>query len=195
MPRIILASTSSSRKQLLDSINLKYEIIASNYHEDMNLSENPVELVKELSLGKAMEVAKNHPEAFVIGGDTIVVVEDAGKITKLSKPETKENAIKMLKAQSGKIVKLYSGIAVVNLQNNQIEVDFDLAEIHISTLTDQEIENYLIDPEPLSAAGGIILEKKAALFIKKIDGSFSTVLGLPIYKLGEIFKKLNFPLL
>ncbi len=111
MKKLILASQSPGRKQVLTEA--EFEVIPSNYEEDMSLSLDPSELVIKLSLGKARDVAENFHNAIIIGADTVGVYE--GKI--LGKPHTKENSREMLQMMSGKIHSMFTGLTVIDTES------------------------------------------------------------------------------
>ena len=190
--KIILASSSPRRKEIADQMGLEYEIIPSNYEEDMTLRLEPKDLVKTLALGKAKEVAnrqekKEETEAIVIGIDTFITYNK--KL--LGKPKSINEARKMLKMISGKIIKAYTGVAIIDIKNKNEMIDYDITEIMLADLTDIEIDNYINTGEPLDKAGAIGIQALGSIFIKKINGCFSGAVGLPENKIYNMISKMG----
>ena len=190
--KIILASSSPRRKEIADQMGLEYEIIPSNYEEDMTLRLEPKDLVKTLALGKAKEVAnrqekKEETEAIVIGIDTFITYNK--KL--LGKPKSINEARKMLKMISGKIIKAYTGVAIIDIKNKNEMIDYDITEIMLADLTDIEIDNYINTGEPLDKAGAIGIQALGSIFIKKINGCFSGAVGLPENKIYNMISTMG----
>jgi len=193
--KIILASSSPRRKEIADQMGLEYEIIPSNYEEDMTMRLEPKDLVKTLALGKAKEVAnrqgkkkeENEKEAIIIGIDTFITYNK--KI--LGKPKSINEARKMLKMISGKTIKAHTGVAIIDIKNKKEITDYDLTEIVLANLTDTEIDNYINTGEPLDKAGAIGIQALGSIFIKKINGCFSGAVGLPENKIYNMIAKMG----
>ena len=185
MKKIYLASGSPRRKELLESINLDFEIISNDFEEIFNAEDSPVDTVKNLSLGKAENAANKLEEGIVIGADTLVFFN--GKI--LGKPKDKKEAINTLKTLSGQELEVYTGVALVDLESNNFLVDYGVSKLKIKDLTENEILNYVATEEPLDKAGSFGPQNKGALIIEKIEGDYSNILGLPLLKLSEMLKK------
>lgn len=188
--KIILASSSPRRKEIADQMGLEYEIIPSNYEEDMTMRLEPKDLVKTLALGKAKEVAnrqEEETEAIVIGIDTFITYNK--KL--LGKPKSVNEAREMLKMISGKIIKAYTGVAIIDIKNKNEMIDYDITEIILANLTDTEIDNYINTGEPLDKAGAIGIQGLGSIFIKKINGCFSGAVGLPENKIYNMIAKMG----
>ena len=188
--KIILASSSPRRKEIADQMGLEYEIIPSNYEEDMTMRLEPKDLVKTLALGKAKEVAnrqEEETEAIVIGIDTFITYNK--KL--LGKPKSVNEAREMLKMISGKIIKAYTGVAIIDIKNKNEMIDYDITEIILANLTDTEIDNYINTGEPLDKAGAIGIQGLGSIFIKKINGCFSGAVGLPENKIYNMIAQLG----
>ncbi|MCK5629188.1 MAG: septum formation inhibitor Maf [Nanoarchaeota archaeon] len=188
--KIILASSSPRRKEIADQMGLEYEIIPSNYEEDMTMRLEPKDLVKTLALGKAKEVAnrqEEETEAIVIGIDTFITYNK--KL--LGKPKSVNEAREMLKMISGKIIKAYTGVAIIDIKNKNEMINYDITEIILANLTDTEIDNYINTGEPLDKAGAIGIQGLGSIFIKKINGCFSGAVGLPENKIYNMIAKMG----
>jgi septum formation protein len=185
--KIILASTSPRRRELAKTMGLDFEVVPSNYDEDMTLKLRPKEMVLTFAYGKAKDVAKKFKESIVIGVDTIVVFN--GK--KLGKPKTDEDAYKMLKSYSGKKQYVYSGICLIDCKTGKIIKDYEITEVEFKKLEDFEIKSYLKTGEHKDKAGGYGIQDLSSIFIKKINGCYFNVMGFPIYNIYKNLRKLG----
>ncbi|MHA1130360.1 MAG: Maf family protein [Candidatus Helarchaeota archaeon] len=183
--KIYLASVSPRRRQLLAKMGVDFKIVAPRYQEKIIEGLNPEEYVKQNAIEKAKSVLDEIREGVVIAADTVVVVN--GEI--LEKPRDEKAAFSMLKKLSGAIHFVYTAIAVVNVQTNQREVRVEVTEVEMRDLTDQEIEKYIESGEPMDAAGAYKIQENAAKFIKRINGSYNNIIGLPLITLREILKR------
>jgi septum formation protein len=185
--KLILASTSPRRKELMKSLELDFEVIPGNYEEDMSLDMKPSELAMTLAKGKAENVAKRVEEGVVIGADTFVTYE--GLL--LGKPKNKDDAKRMLRMLSGGEQKVYSGIAVIDVLNKIKVVDYDMTIVKFRELSDEEIDLYIATGEPLDKAGAYGIQGLGREFIRSIEGSESNVIGLPLEKLKKIIWRIK----
>lgn len=183
--KIILASTSPRRQELLRQIGLNFEVIPSSFEEDMTQKISNINLAKTLAYGKAKNVADKIKNGIVIGSDTFIVFD--GK--RIGKPKNKEVAQKSLQMISGKWVSIYSGIAVIDTKNKRELTDYEITKVKIKSLTKKEIANYIATGEPLDKAGAFAIQGRGAVFIEKINGCYSNVVGLPLYKLYTNLQK------
>ncbi len=187
MRKIILASGSPRRKELLQMlIGDNFEIQTSSYEERL-LNLGPKELVLHHSLEKGRDVAKSNREGIVISADTVVVFEN--KV--LGKPHTEEKAIKMLNKINGNIIEVITGLAVIDIENKKELQDIELTKVKMKQMTDKEIEDYIESGEPLDKAGAFGIQGKAAIFVEKIDGCYFNVVGLPLFKLNNLLTKVG----
>jgi septum formation protein len=182
--RIILASGSPRRIELLGQFNIEFEVVPSKINEVTRIHETPEQIVMGLALEKANVVAAEHPDAVVIASDTIVF-----KNTVLGKPGSRFEAKKMLQALNGNVHEVYTGIALVQGSNNMRVVDFEKTTVTFNDLTEEQIENYLNTDEPLDKAGAYGIQGIGALLVKKIDGDYFNVMGLPLSKLSQLLSK------
>ena len=184
MKKIILASQSPRRKQLLEQIGLKFEIEPSNYEEDMTLEMTPEKLVEHLSLGKAKDVAGRHKDAIIISADTIVAMD--GEV--FGKPKTAERAKEMLEKFSGKAHTVLTGFTVIDGETGKQISKCVATKVYFKNLSEKEIDAYIATGEPLDKGGGYAIQGLAALFVEKIEGDYFNIVGLPILPLTEELK-------
>lgn len=185
--QFILASSSPRRKALLRQIGLDFKIVPSRYEEDMKLKLDNKNLAKTLAYGKAKEVAGRVKSGIIIGSDTFIVFK--GK--RIGKPKNAKDARKILKMISGKTLIIYSGIAIIDKYQNKKITDHEITEVKMKKMTDSEIERYIQTGETLDKAGAFGIQEKGVKFVEKINGCYSNVVGLPIYKLYINLQKLG----
>lgn len=191
MVKIILASQSPRRKDLLASLGVDFQPIASNTEENLN-TKDPVELVTELSRQKALNVAYQLDyDSIVIGADTIVYVD--GNI--LGKPENEIDAFNKLKLLQGRSHQVYTGICIVKVPSYKIISDYAMTRVWIKSMKDQEIRNYIKTGEVMDKAGAYAIQGKGSLIVEKIEGCYYNVVGLPLNKLNEMLKQLDVDLM
>jgi len=182
--KIILASTSPRRKELFEKLRLPFTIEAADYEEDMTLNMSPLNLVKTLSRGKAMAVAKKHQNGIVIGADTFVVFNNH----LLGKPKSKIEARKMLEKLSGKRVDILTGLTIIDISSKKKVSVTDVIKVYIKKLSKREINNYIASGEPMDKAGAFAIQGLGAVFIKKVEGDFMCAMGLPLFTLAKELK-------
>lgn len=183
--KIVLASKSPRRKQLLEQIGLKdFEIRESKYEEDMTAYKDPYVLAQFLGLEKAKEVARHYDDAIIIAADTFVVYKNKF----LGKPKTERKAREMLKELSGKSVKIITGYAIIDTKND-IEINsYGEGEVKIKKLTTEEINDYISTGEPMERAGAFAIQEKGSVIIESIKGDYHSMVGLPVYQIYHILK-------
>lgn len=185
--KIILASTSPRRKELFEKLRIPFTIEASDYEEDMGLKMSPVKLVKVLSAGKAMAVAKKHKEGIIIGADTFVVFNNQ----LFGKPKSKPEARKMLEKLSGKRVDILTGLTIIDIDFKKKISVTDIAKVYIKKLSTDEINNYIASGEPMDKAGAFAVQGLGSVIIRKVEGDFMSIMGLPLFILAKELKKLG----
>lgn len=187
--KIILASQSPRRKELLELMGIKkYEIIVSNLEEKMEDKLPINERIQKLAYQKAEAVFnQTQGERIVIGADTIV--EKDNQI--YGKPSDKQDAINMLKTFSHSKVNIITAIAVLIESNGKIikKTDYDISEVYIKKMTADEIERYIDTGEAFDKAGAFAVQGKFCIYIEKINGNYTSILGLPTQKLYDILKE------
>lgn len=189
--KIILASASKQRQDILNMIGLEYEVITSLVEEKSNERE-PSKYVEELSLNKANSVATQiNQRAIIISADTIIYCN--GK--KYEKPKTKEEAFKNMKEFSGKIVMAYTGTTIMDLYKNKTITFSNCTNVKLREIEDDEILWYINNEEKIFKCCGFVPLGKGAIFIDKIDGDYNNLFGLSpsllFSKLGELGYKLE----
>ena len=187
MKKIILASTSPRRHNLLQQIGLKFEIVPSKYEEDMTLKLPPHELAMVLARGKAFEVAERKKSGIIIGVDTFVVLNKEV----IGKPHNKVNAKKMLEKISNKILDVYSGVAIIDAKTKKEIIDYEITKVKIRKISSLEIKKYIDTKEPLDKAGAFGMQGLGAIFVAKVDGCYSNVVGLPLHNLEKNLAKMK----
>jgi septum formation protein len=184
MKKIILASTSPRRKEILGKLNIPFEVQESNYEEDMTLQMPPEKLAEYLSAGKARAVAEKNTDAIVIAADTFVVYNDQ----RLGKPGTPERAKEMLKLLSGKVHEVITGVTMIDTDSGKLVSFHETTKVFMDELSPETIDAYIKTGEPLDKGGAYALQEKGALLVKKIDGDFFNVMGLPLRRLCQELK-------
>jgi len=190
MKKIYLASDSKARKKLMDIFGLKFKVVPARIKEEKRTGGlSYARLVRQNALSKAKFTAKRIKSGVIIAADTIVV--QGKKI--YGKPKNTKDAHAMLKALSQKPQWLYTGIAVINKDNNKIKtlLDYEKTKVYMDKLTDEEIKKYFSHTSPLDKAGSFDIQGRGAFFIRRIEGCFYNVVGLPIRKLYRMLKVLK----
>ena len=186
--RIILASQSPRRKFLLEQMGLEFDTIPSKFDEYFDESRSPEEIVQELGLGKALDVAKDNPEAIVIGSDVIVVCD--GK--QLGKPESVEHAKELLRKLSGRKHYLVASIAVVCLSKNFKKTAVKNAEVTFGELDEEFIAKYVATGTTMDKAGGYAIQSPMMKgYIVDVKGSYDSILGMPTDLLARLLTELD----
>lgn len=187
--KIILASASIRRQELLKRLTDEYEIIVSNFDEEkMEFNGDCGCYVMKLSEGKALDVCKNiDTECVVIGCDTIVSFED--KI--LGKPKDEKEAFDMLKLLSGNSHQVYSGVTLVNSVSGKIVKDYVCTEVKFAELSDDVIRKYIEKEEYKDKAGAYGIQGYGGVFVEEIHGCYYNVVGLPLNKLSKMLVEMG----
>lgn len=185
---IYLASASPRRQELLHQLGLAFEVVPSDVPEVRAPAESPEQYVRRVSLDKARCVARlvrsrNLPERAVLAADTEVVLE--GEI--LGKPLGRDHGIEMLKRLAGRTHEVLTGIVLLSAKEQDTAVSRSL--VTFAPLSDGEILRYWESGEPVGKAGGYAVQGRAAAFISRIEGSYSGIMGLPLYELSQLLKK------
>lgn len=170
---LILASGSPRRRELLDLMGLTYTVETPDVDE--SFSGRPSETVMEISRRKAAAVAARHSDSIIIAADTLVFADGA-----LGKPHTPERAKEMLRSLAGNWHHVYTGITVINTCSGRILRNVDKTRVHLVPMTEQEIDAYVATGEPLDKAGAYGIQGMGGMFVDRIDGSYSNVVGLPM---------------
>lgn len=187
--KIILASRSPRRQNLLRQLGLDFIVMESGIDEDLDHIKIPIDHVTILSQEKASTVAKGVENGFVIGADTIVVLDK----NILGKPKDEKDAFTMLSALSGRTHEVYTGFTIHDRPSNKYLTDYELTKVIFRKLHAQEIIQYISSGSPMDKAGAYgIQDDYGAVFVEKIDGCFYNVVGFPLtkfYLAMEVFQK------
>lgn len=187
MKKIILASTSPERKKLLEDTGLIFEVIPSNYEEDMTLNMSPEELAMFLSKGKGEDVASRIKDAIIISADTFVSFDNQ----LIGKPHTEEKAFITLRTLSGETHSVFTGFTIIDTKENKIISKVVETKVSFKELSDEMINNYIKEGKPLKYAGSYTLGDIFDKFIEKIEGDHNNIIGLPIDSVLETLKEFN----
>lgn len=187
--RVILASASPRRSELMRQAGLEFEVQVSK-KEEIYMSKQPDEIVKELSLLKAEDVADNieRKNVIVIGADTVVALD--GKI--LGKPKSEEEAVYMIQQLQGRAHQVYTGVAILIFDENGIchrKNHAVCTEVFVNSMTDSEISEYISCEEVMDKAGAYGIQGRFAIYINRIEGDYYNVVGLPISYIYQELKE------
>ena len=188
--RIILASGSSRRRELMEMLGLDFEVMVSNCDETFDEGLSIEEQSKRLAYIKAKAVFdETEKDRIVIGSDTMVLQGD----TIFGKPKDKEEAIEMLKSLQNNHHKVITSICVLSQRGEEYkeQVDYDIADVYFKKMTDKEIEEWIDYDHPYDKAGGYAVQSRFGVHIEKINGNYFTVVGLPIHKLYDMMKNIE----
>lgn len=187
MQKLILASQSPWRKIILEKLGIPFEVVVSEYEEDMSLKMPPRELVVHLARGKAEDVSKKYPDAIVLGADTFIV--HGAEL--LGKPGTPERAKEMLMSLKGKWHDIMTGFVIINRQTGESVEEVVTTRVHIRDADESEIDAYVQTGEPLNVAGGYAIQGRAGAVVDKIEGDYWNIVGLPMSAVVVALKKMG----
>lgn len=182
MKKIILASSSPRRRELMTTAGQEFEVIVKDVDESIPEGTAPVDAAKMTAKKKALAVAEEYPENTVIGADTIVVAGE--KI--LGKPADRADACRMLRMLSGKVHEVITGVCIVC--GEKLENFAQVSKVKFYELTDEEIEAYVDTNEPMDKAGAYGIQGKGCVLVEKIEGDYFNIVGLPV---AEVVRKLK----
>jgi len=189
--KLILASGSPRRIELLKMLGCKFQVIPSKVEEKINPRLSPTQNVKRLSRLKVLDVASKMSDGIVIAADTEVVLNK--KI--FGKPKNKKEAWEMLKNLSGKEHQVITGLAVVEAKSKKLLQDVVVTRVKFRKLNKKLIEKYIATGEPLDKAGAYGIQGKAALLVESIKGDYFNVVGLPLNTLNQLLEKFRISLI
>lgn len=188
---VILASSSPHRRELLNRFGLKFEAFAPDIDESALKGESASDYVKRLALAKAQAIATRFPHAIVIGSDQAAVIDAAV----LGKPGGKERAVAQLRQASGRTVRFFTGLAVLDSSGKPIGVDVVPYSVHFRELTSEEIDRYVEADRPYDCAGSFKAEGLGITLFRAMEGEDPTALiGLPLIRLAELLRLAGIPL-
>lgn len=187
--KLILASSSPRRRELLSGLGLSFDVISSDVDESFEPGTKPVDVVKELARRKAFAVANQvkgeHSRTLVIGADTIVVHQNQI----LGKPKDEHEAIQMLKSLQGNTHEVWTAVCVVQISDLTSKTEAECTQVEFVPLTDEEVQQYVQTGEPMDKAGAYGIQKIGALLVAGIEGDYFTVVGLPVRKTAALLKE------
>ncbi len=181
-PKLILASRSPRRRNLLAQAGIDFSVIPSSFDENSVKLSAPDVYVRQLAESKARDISAQYPVSWVIGADTIVFIDD----TILGKPASKSEARTMLKSLSGKTHQVLTGYCVCCQGSDRFFSDAVKTDVRFKKLTEKEIDWYINSGEPFGKAGAYAIQGIGAFLVKRIDGSYTNVVGLPICEVVEL---------
>jgi septum formation protein len=186
-PILVLASASPRRQQLLREAGIAFEAHAADLNEDQNAGEPPLEYAHRLSREKAHAVAQHYPRRYVLGADTIVVVD--GEV--LGKPRDTKDAERMLRILSGRGHEVSTAVTVVT-PAGETETRSITTKVIFRELAEEEIRQYVAGGEPMDKAGAYAIQGGASRWTNRIEGEYSNVVGLPLPLVTEMLRKSGF---
>ena len=197
-PELILASSSPRRQELLREIGIPFQVHAANINEDQMLREDPIAYALRLAQAKAEAVAVQYPQSYVLGADTIVVVD--GEV--LGKPKDREDAARMLRVLSGRGHEVTTAVSVVVpgtvapsvvapsvvAPGTLVETRASTTKVYFRELSEDEIQRYVAGGEPMDKAGAYAIQGGASRWTDRIEGEFSNVVGLPLSLVTDMLR-------
>jgi septum formation protein len=183
MRRLILASASPRRSELLRNAGIAFEVDPANVHEEPLPGEKPIEYAQRLARDKARAVFVRHSDAIVLGADTVVVVDDH----LLEKPANADDAARMLRLLSGRTHQVITGVCLLaaNFERTEAEV----TQVAFVSMSEQEIVEYVASDEPMDKAGAYGIQGMASRWVKRIEGDYFNVVGLPVARVYRMLKE------
>lgn len=185
--RLVLASASPRRAEILKAVGWRFSVEAADIDETAHPSESPADYVQRLAKEKASAVAADYRHSLILGADTVVVIDDQI----LGKPKDLDDARRMLRMLSGSWHEVLTGVALISVRENwETKIGLQRTRVKFAELSDEEIEYLVEHGAPLDKAGAYAVQAQAALFIERVEGDYWNVVGLPInlvYKLLREF--------
>lgn len=181
LPSLILASESPRRRELLRQLDVEFAVLSSDTVEVSHDNLTAGEISQINAYRKARQVAKQHPDALVIGADTLVSLGD--RI--FGKPHHREEAAAMLRSLSGTSHRVVTGVCLLELRRHHQRVFYETSFVTFHPLSDRSIQAYLESINPLDKAGGYAIQANGEMIVESIIGSFTNVVGLPLGRLRE----------
>lgn len=190
MKKIILASASPRRKEILALTGLRFRVEPSDYEEKFDNSISPHNLAKRLSLEKARAVAGKYSSALIIAADTFIVF----RRKLLGKPHTSKEARKMLKLLNGKSHSVITGYTILDTGTGKKITRSVETKVWFKKISSEELDAYAATKEPIDKAGAYAIQGRGAMIVKKIEGDYLNVVGLPLFDLADSLKKFGIKL-
>jgi len=186
--RLILASNSPRRRELLQNAGFEFDVRPSGIEESRLAGESPEDFTRRLARDKALDVARqSSPGSLVLGADTVVAVN--GEI--LEKPTDADDAARMLRTLAGRTHRVITGVCLVRAPENVVACTHETTSVTFRNLTEDEIGSYVASGEPFDKAGGYAIQGLASRFVTRIEGCYFNVVGLPIPLVYEILRSIG----
>ncbi len=193
--KIILASASPRRQQLLSYLINDFQTLTADLNEEkfIALARSPEEFVTKLSLSKAKKVISKHQlsNSIMITADTIVVLGQKDNFQIIGKPKNREDARKILKLLRNQTHQVYTGFSIINQKTNEIITNYSLSYVTFKLFSDEELENYLEEFKPYDKAGSYAIQEMGSKYIEKYEGSLTDIIGLPLEQIAPILQKFS----
>jgi len=184
--RLILASGSPRRRELLAKMGFTFEICTPDVDE--HVPGHASDIVRTLALRKGRAAAANYSEGVIIASDTLVSLDGVP----LGKPKDKADAHRMLRALSGREHEVYSGVCLIDAATGQEEVQVDRTGVWLRKISDEEIDAYIATGEPMDKAGAYAIQGLAGKFVERFDGSYENVVGFPVDVVRDMLSRFGF---
>jgi septum formation protein len=185
MKKLVLASTSPRRKEILEMVGFSFRTTKSNVIEKFNPRLSPRGQAESLSQQKAEAVAERYKDAIIIASDTVVAIDNES----IGKPEDVADAKRLLRKLHGRIHSVYTAFTIIDIATKKTVTKSVQTKVSIRKMTPREIDWYVASGEPMDKAGAYAIQGRGAIFIEKIEGDYFNVVGLPIASLIEELKK------
>jgi len=193
--KLILASASPRRAEVLRDAGIAFEAVATNVDESRRPNESPEELVVRLAEAKARSVAAQllagSGPAIVLGADTEVVADGPGGRQVLGKPASAEDARAMLRRLSGRKHEVITGLFLIHLPSGATRVERETTRVTLAPLTDKEIDVYVVSGEPFDKAGAYAIQGRGGRYVMRVEGCYFNVVGLPLARLYRLLCELG----
>lgn len=188
MSKLILASASPRRHQLLQALGVPFTAIPAAIDEGQAPDEDPLAYVKRMAHTKARQMAQHYPEAFVLGADTIVIVDTAI----LGKPRDAAHARQMLRRLSSRDHLVVTALALLQHTTERTQCDTACTRVYFRSLTPEDIDTYLATDEPFDKAGAYAIQGGGGAFVATIEGCYTNVVGLPVKRTAALLRAAGF---
>lgn len=192
--RLILASSSPRRAEILRSAGLAFEVLAPQAEESARDGEEPVALVRRLATEKARAAAQalaQHTKAqepvFIVGADTLVLMDG----TVYGKPASTQEAAEMFRRYSGREHEVVTGVAVIRLPDGATRVEHDVTRVTFALMTEEEVADYIASGEPFDKAGAYAIQGRGGRYVTRVEGCYFNVMGLPLARLYRILREMG----
>jgi septum formation protein len=190
--KLVLASSSPFRRELLERLRIPFEVLAPELDETALPGETPEALVRRLAIAKAQAVVPQRPDALIIGSDQVAVYN--GSI--VGKPHGHERAVQQLRSASGRKVVLYTGLALINAGTGRVQCEVIPFGVQFRELTDAQIESYLRKEQPYGCAGSVRSEGLGIALLERFEGDDpNTLIGLPLIRLVRMLENEGVPVI